>query len=113
MAGGPTTDHIRMEAMAPRVTTAAGGGADSTRRIRTTAAVQVTDPGAAMPADRDPVPDPEGGGAGSGGPATRTRGCPRLRDLSSPFDNFNSGSLIYPRLCADFFVVFLLLKIRN
>jgi hypothetical protein len=27
-----------------------------------TAAVQVTDPGAAMLADRDPVPDPEGGG---------------------------------------------------
>ncbi len=68
MAGGPTTDHIRMDAMAPCVTTAAGGGADSTRRFRTTAAVQVTDPGAAMPADRDPVQDPEGGGLGREGP---------------------------------------------
>jgi hypothetical protein len=58
VAGGPTTDNIRMDAMEPRVTAAAGGGADSTRRIRTTAAVKVTDPGAAMPADRDPVPDP-------------------------------------------------------
>jgi hypothetical protein len=33
----------------------------------------VTDPGAAMPADRDPDPDREDEGAGAGGPATTIR----------------------------------------
>jgi hypothetical protein len=55
------------------------------------------------------------GGSRSGweGPLLLLGAAPDLRDLSSPFDNFNSGSLIYPRLRADFLVIFLLPKIRN